>query len=103
MAYNEQDKTATVKIDFEDTPFIFPVKFNTLDFSLRSINDNPSEMTWKFKSSTKFYGLFMQPALKKGFDKFVGQIMEKLKHFVETGEPHPRKLKAIAKLAKKRA
>lgn len=100
LAYNEQNQTAIVKIDFEDTPFIFPVKFNTLDFSLEDLGNNKSRMTWKFKSTTKFYGFFMQPALKKGFDKFVGQIMEELKHYVETGQPHPRKIKALSKSKK---
>ena len=36
----------------------------------------------------------MWPALRKGFDVFVGQIMEELKHYVEIGELHPRKIKA---------
>ena len=33
LAYNEDNKTATVQIDFVNTPFFFPVKFNILNFT----------------------------------------------------------------------
>lgn len=101
LAYEEKNKTATVRIDFVDTPRFFPTKFNTLNFSIVDNGDGSSEMTWKFKSATKTWGILMWPALRKGFDVFVGQIMEELKHYVETGNPHPRKVKAINKLKAK--
>lgn len=97
LAYNEENKTATVKIDFVDTPSFFPVRFNTLDFSLEEIGDDQSEMTWKFRSKIKPLSFFMWPILRKGFKTFVGQIMEELKFYVENGTPHPRKIKAMEK------
>ena len=95
LAYNEDNKTATVQIDFVNAPFFFPVKFNTLDFSLREIDDDQSEMTWKFRSNIKPLGLLLWPLLRIGFGKFVGEIMEELQFYVENGKPHPRKVKAI--------
>ena len=97
LAYDEENKTATVQIDFVNTPFFFPVKFNTLDFSLREIGDHQSEMTWKFRSNIKPLGLLLWPLLRIGFGKFVGDIMEELQYYVENGSPHPRKLKAMEK------
>ena len=102
LAYDEANHTATVKIDFVNTPGIFPVKFNTLNFSLNKINDRETEMVWDFKSTTKFYGVFMKPALKAQFSKFVTEIMEELKFYVENDAPHPRKVKAIEKLKRKK-
>jgi hypothetical protein len=97
LAYSEENKTATVKIDFIDAPIFFPVKFNTLDFSLKQIGEGKSEMTWKFRSDIKAFGFLLWPLLRIGFGIFIGQIMEELKFYVENGSPHPRKLKAMGK------
>ena len=97
LAYNEDNKTATVQIDFVNTPFFFPVKFNILNFSLREIDDDQSEMTWKFRSNIKPLGLLLWPLLRIGFGKFVGDIMEELQFYVENGTAHPRKMKAMEK------
>ncbi len=97
LAYDEKNKTAIVQIDFVNTPFFFPVKFNTLDFALRETGDDQSEMTWKFRSNIKPLGLLLWPLLRIGFGKFVGNIMEELQFYVENDSPHPRKLKAMKK------
>jgi hypothetical protein len=97
LAYSEENKTATVRIDFLNTPFFFPVKFNTLDFSLKNIDGGTSKMTWKFRSDIKFFGYLLWPLLRIGFGKFIGDIMEELKFYVENGTPHPRKIKAMKK------
>ena len=97
LAYDEHNKTATVQIDFVNTPFFFPVKFNVLDFSIRNIGDDRSEMKWNFRSNIKPLGLLLWPLLRIGFGKFIGDIMEELRFYVENGIPHPRKLKAKEK------
>ena len=97
LAYSEENKTATVRIDFLNTPSIFPVKFNTLDFSIKNIDGGTSEMTWKFRSDIKPLGYIIWPLLRIGFGKFIEDIMEELKFYVETGTPHPRKIKVMKK------
>jgi len=97
LAYSEENKTATIRIDFLDAPSFFPVKFNTLEFSLKEIDGGKSEMTWKFCSNIKLLGFVLWPLLRLGFGKFIEDIMEELKFYVETGTPHPRKIKAMKK------
>ena len=97
LAYSEENKTATIRIDFLDAPSFFPVKFNTLEFSLKEIDGGKSEMTWKFCSNIKLLGFVLWPLLRLGFGKFIEDIMEELKFYVETGNPHPRKIKAMKK------
>jgi len=97
LAYSEENKTATIRIDFLDAPSFFPVKFNTLEFSLKEIDGGKSEMTWKFCSNIKLLGFILWPLLRLGFGKFIEDIMEELKFYVETGTPHPRKIKAMKK------
>jgi hypothetical protein len=100
LAYSEENKTATVRIDFLNAPSFFPVKFNTLDFSLKNKDGGTSEMTWKFRSNMKPLGFILWPLLRIGFGKFIGDIMEELKFYVENGTPHPRKIKAMKKRSK---
>jgi hypothetical protein len=97
LAYNEENKTATIKIDFLNTPAIFPVKFNTLDFSLKNIGGGKSEMTWKFRSEIRFLAYLIWPLIRIGLGVFVAQIMEELKFYAENDSPHPRKIKALKK------
>ena len=97
LAYDEEAKTATVRIDFLDTPMVFPVKHNTLECSIVETEDGNSEMTWAFRSRIKPLAYLIWPLLRLGFGSFVGQIMEELVFYVENGTPHPRKLKANKK------
>jgi len=97
LAYSEENKTATIRIDFLDAPSFFPVKFNTVEFSLKEIDGGKSEMTWEFCSNIKLLGFVLWPLLTLGFGKFIEDIMEELKFYVETGTPHPRKIKAMKK------
>jgi hypothetical protein len=100
LAYNDENKTATVQIDFVNTPFFFPVEFNTLEFSLLETGANESVMTWKFRSNIKPIGLLLWPLLRIGFGKFTKNIMEELQFYVENETPHPRKIKALKKQEK---
>jgi hypothetical protein len=97
LAYDEAAKTCTVRIDFVDTPKVFPVQYNSLDFSVTTDADERSITTWAFSSKIKPWAYVMWPVIRKGASVFVGQIGEELKHYVETGEPHPRKAKAMDK------
>jgi hypothetical protein len=101
LAYDELNKTATVQIDFVNTPFLFPIKFNLLDSSLKETSDGQCEMTWEFRSKIKPLGYVLWPLLRVGFGKFVGNIMGELQFYVENGTPHPRKIKAMKKQSKK--
>ena len=97
LAYNEENKTATIQIDFLDAPFFFPVKFNTMSFSIIELGEGQSEMTWEFRSDIKPLAYLLWPILRLGFGVFISQIMEELKFYVENGTAHPRKLKALKK------
>tara|TARA_B110000211_G_C14070841_1_gene549898 strand:+ start:593 stop:1120 length:528 start_codon:yes stop_codon:yes gene_type:complete len=97
LAYDEVNQTATVKIDFDNTPTVFPVKYNTLEFSMKEISEDQTEMTWKFSSRIKPLAYIMYPVIRNQFSTFVFEIMEELKFYVENGTPHPRKVKAIEK------
>ena len=97
LAYDEAKQTATVKIDFVDTPSMFPVRYNMLEFSMNAVSEEQTEMIWKFRSKIKPLAYIIYPLVRKQFSTFVFEIMEELKHYVENGTPHPRKVKSIEK------
>ncbi len=99
LAYDEANKTCTIRIDFRNTMALFPVDHNRLTFSLVDVGEGQSEMTWAFSSQIKWFAYPIWPLIRIGFGVFVGQIMEELKHFVEHDAPHPRKVRALAKQA----
>lgn len=43
-----------------------------------------------------FVGVLMAPLMKMQMTGLMHRLLEDLKHFVETGEPHPRKVTALA-------
>jgi len=98
LAYDEAAKRATVRVDFVNTPFLFPVDHNAVEVTIVDVGENQSEMTWAFSSQLKPLGFLMWPLIRIGFSVFVGQIIGELKFFVENGTPHPRKIKATSKL-----
>lgn len=101
LAYDEAAKTCTVRVDFADTPKVFPVHYNTLDFSVTDDTDGGSTTTWAFSSNVKPWAYVMWPVIRKGAAVAVSQIGDELKHYVESGTPHPRKVKALEKAGRR--
>lgn len=97
LAYDEEARRCTVRIDFVDTPRVFPVHYNELNFAVVDNAAGGSTVTWGFSSKIKTWGYVMWPVLRAGAPRFVGQIAEELAHYVETGTPHPRKVTAMEK------
>ena len=97
LDYDEKNKTCTIRIDFINTPFMFPVRYNQVTVSVVDVDNGRSEMTWAFRSQIKPLAYLIWPLLRIGFGVFVGQIIEELKHYVEHDTPHPRKLNALNK------
>jgi hypothetical protein len=98
LAYDDEKKTCTVLIQFLNTPFGFPLVQNVAEFSLSEQGDNQSVVTFSVTSTLKPLAFIIYPLIKLGFGAVVMQIIEELKFYVENGTPHPRKVKALAKM-----
>ncbi|MFT6804157.1 MAG: hypothetical protein ACJA2H_001170 [Nitriliruptoraceae bacterium] len=97
LAYDEAAKTCTVRVDFVDPPKGFPVHYNTVSFSVTTDASEQSIITWAFSSKVKPRAYLIWPVIRMAASVGVGQIGEELKRYVETGTPHPRKVKALEK------
>ncbi|QFR39480.1 SRPBCC family protein [Candidatus Gracilibacteria bacterium 28_42_T64] len=93
--YDGDKHLMTVEIVPKNGPGLLPIVKNTLDISAISVGDDQTEVIWTANPQLKPHGYVLYPLLILGFKKGFGDILEELKYFVETGKPHPRKLKKI--------
>ncbi|MEL6676274.1 MAG: SRPBCC family protein [Bacteroidota bacterium] len=76
-----------------------PVVKNEVEISVKSLGPDLAEVSWDADLELKTAGKLLYPALKAGVGKSFMEVLEELKHFLETGKPHPRKLAKLAKAA----
>lgn len=61
-------------------------------------NGSSTKVDIDFNLKTKgIMGAIMKPMMKMQMNKLIGFVLEDFKHFVETGQPSPRKAKELAK------
>lgn len=97
IAYDESGKTCTVKVDLLNAPGLFPLKYNSLEFSVIQDSDGGSTVQWIFGAKIKPWAYLMWPVLRMGMFKAWKELTEEFKYYVETGKPHPRKVTAMEK------
>ncbi len=62
---------------------------------IKPVGQNRCEVTWTRSPKVVWYLSFMYPLLKKALYPGFVRSLEELKHIVETGKPHPRKIAAF--------
>jgi len=97
LAYDEKTKFCSVLVEFQNTPFGFPLVQNIADFELEEKSSDECIVTFSVTSTLKPFAYLIYPIIKLGFPFFVQQIVEELKFYVEEGKPHPRKIKMMTK------
>lgn len=76
---------------------MLPVNKNNITTALKEIEKSKTELIWEAEPDLKPLGKLLSPLIKFGLQKSFGEIIEEFKYFVETGKPHPRKIKALGK------
>lgn len=84
---------------FEGMPKM--VRFAKNTWQLTSIDTNKTKLSLVMEIKIGgFMGKMMKPMMKGKMAKMVNHTTEEFKYYVETGQPHPRKIKAIHKSKK---
>ena len=68
-----------------------PIDHNNLTVTLKEKNESKTEVIWSSDITLKTTGKLLYPVLKAGIGKSFVELLEELKHYTETGKPHPRK------------
>ena len=85
------------RLDISVIPKNFPAPIvqNLVSTKLTKINDHETLMDFEASIKLTTLGNLMAPVIKVGFGKQLGQMLEELKHYAETGNVHPRKQKKL--------
>lgn len=74
------------------------------NFSLEALGHNRTELTTRVELELKpFPGYLLAPLMRLQMNRMAAQVLDELKHYAETGELHPHKLKSLKKLNKQAA
>ena len=95
LAYDEKNRTATVRIEIRGGPAVAPIKVNIMDVVVAAEGEDKASVDMTIRSQLKLAAYLFYPVVKLGVLVFIKQIQDELKHFAEFGKPHPRKVKSL--------
>ena len=102
VEYDEDRQALAYEASGEKMPFFVRGLKNR--WSLTPSADSGTRVAMLMTADLAFpFNLFMTPLMKLQMGRILTFAVEELKHYVETGEPHPRKLKADQAVAGKAA
>lgn len=90
--FDPEAMTLQVDVTLRDGPRVMPMKGYTAKVTVTAVDAQTSEVTWIGNAVPKWYARFMKNAMTKNLHPGFLRGIEELKHFVETGEVHPRKV-----------
>ena len=94
--FDESKKHFRYKADISSMPFFVKGIANT--WSFRSLGPKKTEVNMKLDLDLNaFPGALMAPLMRVKMSKTANTILEELKYYAETGNIHPRKVKALKK------
>ena len=94
--FDEADKYFRYQADISSMPFF--VKGLANNWRFRSLGPEKTQVDMKIELELNtFPGTLMAPVMRAQLGKTSNIILEELKYYAETGEIHPRKLKALKK------
>lgn len=97
LTYDEANKRFSYKAT--GLPFFMTSVIN--NWSLEELGANKTRVTMRLDIELNaFPGFFMRPMMNWQFNKVIRETLEEAKHYLETGQVHPRKLKAQQKFQK---
>lgn len=94
-AYSDDNMTVGFDVTLRKGPRIMPLKGYWSTVSIEAIDDNSCKLTWEGAAYAKWFAKPMAGMLTKSLDAGFIRNLEEIKHIVETGEPHPRKIEKI--------
>ncbi len=90
--YDKANMTLDVVVTIHNGPRFMPIKGYSAKVEISELDSNRCEVKWTGKAIPKWFGTPMTNALTKNLHPGFLRGIEELKHFMETGEVHPRKI-----------
>ena len=93
--YDPEKMTLGIDVTLRNTARFMPLKGYTSTVIVEAIDATSCKLTWIGKATAKWFAKPMTGVLTKSMDAGFIRNLEEIKHIVETGQPHPRKLAKI--------
>jgi len=92
--YSEEEHRFTYQVEADAMPFFVREAFNT--WKLTVVSDNQTELSMSADLHLNMFpGVLMHLPMTLQGQRALQNNLEELKHYIETGQPHPRKLEAM--------
>ena len=102
LSFDTEKMSLSYEAKSDKLPFF--VKRLTNQFDVTALDANRSRVVMRSGAEmTQPFRTIMGPMMKLQMGKALSNLVGELKHFAETGTPHPRKVKAQQKAARKAA
>ncbi len=93
--YNEAHRTISTQVTLRNGPKMMPLLGYNATISITPIDEATCQITYRGEARTKWFSRPMKNMLTKSMDAGFLRGLEEVAHFIETGEPHPRKVEKI--------
>lgn len=93
--YDDTARSLSIDVTIVGFPAFAPVRGYSSDVYVTPIDENTSTVSWDSDCHLRLLGYLTYPAMKKAMNDGFIRNLEEIKHFVETGQPHPRKIEKI--------
>ncbi len=94
-AYNDAKRSISTCVTLRKTPKVMPMLGYIATVSVKAVDDSSCTITYTGEAVTKWFSKPMKGMFTKSLHPGFLRGLEELAHFIETGEPHPRKIEKI--------
>lgn len=94
-AYDSEARSISTKVTLRDTPKMMPMLGYEANIRVEPISSTTCKLTYTGNARAKWYSKPMTGMFTKSLDPGFLRGLEELAHYIETGEPHPRKIEKI--------
>jgi len=94
-AYSDAKRSISTNVTLRKGPKLMPMQGYVATLTVTELGEGKSKLTYTGHAVPKWFGMPMKGMLTKSLDPGFLRGLEELAHFIETGEPHPRKIEKI--------
>jgi hypothetical protein len=91
-AYSDANRSISTRVTLRKTPKIMPMLGYVATVTVKQVDANTCTIIYTGHALTKWYTKPMKGMLTKTLAPGFLRGLEELAHYIETGEPHPRKI-----------
>ena len=93
--YDADARLLNFDVVLKKGPAVMPISGYLAEFTVEMIDATTSRVSLDATAHLRLLGYFMYPVVKKGLNAGFIRYLEEIKHYSETGRPHPRKVQSM--------